>query len=68
MLSRWLKKPCPHEAKLVIRSSHVQRTVCEDCGQVSFTMEIEPRFDEHSSAYHQSQQTANETARQVAQR
>lgn len=38
MLSRLLGRPCQHEYTLVVRSVGVQRSVCEDCGFVSFSM------------------------------
>lgn len=38
MLSKLLRKPCLHENTIVVRSAHVERTVCEDCGYLSFTM------------------------------
>lgn len=38
MLSRWIGRPCEHQHTMVVRSVGVQRTVCEGCGHVSFTM------------------------------
>lgn len=38
MLSKLLRKPCLHEQTIVVRSTHVERIVCETCGYLSFTM------------------------------
>lgn len=38
MLARLLGKTCEHEHTLVVRSVGVQRSVCEECGFVSFSM------------------------------
>lgn len=38
VLSKLLRKPCLHEQTIVVRSTHVERTVCETCGHISFTM------------------------------
>jgi hypothetical protein len=38
VLSRLLRKPCLHQQTIVIRSTYVERTVCESCGHISFTM------------------------------
>lgn len=38
MLSRWIGKSCEHQHTLVVRSVGVQRSVCEGCDHVSFTM------------------------------
>lgn len=48
MLSKLLRKPCLHEQRIVIRSTHVERTVCETCGHISFTM-AEERFLESTA-------------------
>lgn len=37
-LSKLLRRPCLHEETIVVRSTHVERTVCEICGHISFTM------------------------------
>lgn len=38
VLSKLLRKPCLHEQTIVVRSTHVERIVCETCGYLSFTM------------------------------
>lgn len=37
-LNKMFRKPCLHEHTIVVRSSHVERKVCESCGYLSFTM------------------------------
>lgn len=38
VLSKLLRKTCLHEQTIVVRSTHVERTVCETCGHISFTI------------------------------
>lgn len=40
-LTKLFRKPCLHEQTIVVRSSHVERTVCESCGYLSFSMSSE---------------------------
>lgn len=44
-LTRLMRKPCLHEQTMVVRSSHVERKVCESCGYLSFSMNSEGRSE-----------------------
>lgn len=44
-LTRLIRKPCLHEQTMVVRSSHVERKVCESCGYLSFSMTSDETFD-----------------------
>lgn len=56
-LSGWFRKSCSHHETIVVRSSHVKRTICEACGSLSFEMTREDRAGSaqavRSSALHQ---------------
>lgn len=38
-ISKWLGRECSHAHTLVVRSVGVTRTVCEDCGHLSFKIQ-----------------------------
>ena len=36
--ARFLGRPCEHKHLLVVTSVGVRRSICEDCGHISFTI------------------------------